>query len=214
MAKSSTKASRKCDFCEESSDAVGRLVEGGTIRKTCICESCIKVASSVIKDNKAPRKKEKSRSKIMTPKEIVSRLDEYVCGQEGAKRQLAVSVFNHYIRINDSSVSEEISDSGLADTEIDKSNVLMIGPTGCGKTLLASTLAKILDVPFAIGDATTVTEAGYVGEDVENLLLRLLQAADMDVERAQRGILYIDEIDKIGRSNNNVSITRDVSGVP
>ena len=212
MAKSSTKASRKCDFCEESADAVGRLVEGGTIRKTCICESCIKVASSVIKNSKAPRKKEKSRSKIMTPKEIVSRLDEYVCGQEGAKRQLAVSVFNHYIRINDSSVSEEISDSGLADTEIDKSNVLMIGPTGCGKTLLASTLAKILDVPFAIGDATTVTEAGYVGEDVENLLLRLLQAADMDVERAQRGILYIDEIDKIGRSNSNVSITRDVSG--
>ena len=148
----------------------------------------------------------------MTPKQIVSHLDEYVCGQESAKRQLAVSVFNHYIRINDSSMSEEISDSGLADTEIEKSNVLMIGPTGCGKTLLASTLAKILDVPFAIGDATTVTEAGYVGEDVENLLLRLLQAADMDIERAQRGILYIDEIDKVGRSNNNVSITRDVSG--
>jgi ATP-dependent Clp protease ATP-binding subunit ClpX len=151
---------------------------------------------------------------VKTPRQIVAELDRYICGQSNAKRQLAVSVYNHYIRIMDSQMSKMINsaDSDLMETEIDKNNVLMVGPTGCGKTLLASTLAKILDVPFAIGDATTVTEAGYVGEDVENLLLRLVQAADMDVERAQMGILYIDEIDKIGRSNKNVSITRDVSG--
>lgn len=208
--KSGSKASRKCDFCGESSESVGALVEGGTSRKTCICAGCIKTAGSVLKTDRRPRRR--SAMKIQSPKEIVRGLDEYVCGQEDAKKQLAVSVFNHYIRINDSGLSDEIDEKGLADTEIDKSNVLMVGPTGCGKTLLASTLAKILDVPFAIGDATTVTEAGYVGEDVENLLLRLLQAADMDVERAQTGILYIDEIDKIGRSNKNVSITRDVSG--
>jgi len=150
--------------------------------------------------------------KLQSPRDIVKKLDQHICGQDEAKRQLAVSVYNHYVRIMDGEWRGEITDKDLVDTEIDKSNVLMVGPTGCGKTLLASTLAKILDVPFAIGDATTVTEAGYVGEDVENLLLRLLHAADMDVAKAQVGILYIDEIDKIGRSNKNVSITRDVSG--
>ncbi len=149
---------------------------------------------------------------IKTPKEIVEELDKYVCGQTEAKKQLAISVYNHYIRILDPHLSETIKDSEFAETELDKSNVLMMGPTGCGKTLLASTLAKIIDVPFAICDATTVTESGYVGEDVENLLLRLINSADMDIERAQIGIMYIDEIDKIGRSNKNVSITRDVSG--
>lgn len=210
MAKASSgkPAERKCDFCGKSSKQTGPLVEGGSQKKSYICGGCLRVANSVM-----TRKTEVSGNfTIMTPKEIVSRLDQYVCGQDEAKRQLAVSVYNHYVRIMDGDMSGSIEDSELADTEIDKSNVLMIGPTGCGKTLLASTLAKILDVPFAIGDATTVTEAGYVGEDVENLLLRLVQAADMDVDRAQMGILYIDEIDKIGRSSGNVSITRDVSG--
>lgn len=200
---------RKCDFCCRSSKEVGSLLEGGNQKKAYICGGCLKIANDVMK-----KKESSSRSEftLMSPKQIVAELDRYVCGQEEAKKQLAVSVYNHYIRIMDSDLSGKISDPELADTEIDKNNVLMVGPTGCGKTLLASTLAKILDVPFAIGDATTVTEAGYVGEDVENLLLRLIQAADMDIERAQTGILYIDEIDKIGRSNKNVSITRDVSG--
>jgi ATP-dependent Clp protease ATP-binding subunit ClpX len=188
-------------------------VEGGVHGKICICGGCIKTAESVLGDGKVPKSRRgESSLKVKDPREIVALLDEYVCGQEDAKRQLAVSVYNHYVRIRDPELRGSIDDQDLAETEIDKSNVLMVGPTGCGKTLLASTLARILDVPFAIGDATTVTEAGYVGEDVENLLLRLLQAADMDVEKAQTGILYIDEIDKIGRSNKNVSITRDVSG--
>jgi ATP-dependent Clp protease ATP-binding subunit ClpX len=214
MAKSTKgKGLRRCDFCGSPSEEVGPLVEGGVREKICICAGCIKVAESVLGDGKSPKSRRGGSSlKIQDPREIVALLDEYVCGQEDAKKQLAVSVYNHYVRIRDPELRESLSDRDLAETEIDKSNVLMIGPTGCGKTLLASTLARILDVPFAIGDATTVTEAGYVGEDVENLLLRLLQAADMDVERAQTGILYIDEIDKIGRSNKNVSITRDVSG--
>jgi len=212
MAKAPTNkpAEKKCDFCGKSSKQTGPLVEGGSQKKSYICSGCLKIASSVM--NKKSAESASDSMTIMSPKEIVKKLDQYVCGQDEAKRQLAVSVYNHYIRIMDGDMSGSIEDSDLAETEIDKSNVLMIGPTGCGKTLLASTLAKILDVPFAIGDATTVTEAGYVGEDVENLLLRLVQAADMDVERAQVGILYIDEIDKIGRSNMNVSITRDVSG--
>ena len=199
----------KCNFCCKYSSETGPLVEGGDQKKSYICESCLNLANS------AMRRKSVSRSNeliLKSPREIVAELDKHVCGQSEAKRQLAVSVYNHYIRILDPQLSATIHGSELADTEIDKSNVLMMGPTGCGKTLLASTLAKILDVPFAIGDATTVTEAGYVGEDVENLLLRLVQSADMDVERAQVGIMYIDEIDKIGRSNKNVSITRDVSG--
>jgi ATP-dependent Clp protease ATP-binding subunit ClpX len=215
MAKSSSKSSeksveRKCDFCGKSSKQAGPLVEGGNQRKVYICSECLQIASSVM--SKKPAAASGFELKLQSPREIVKKLDQHICGQDEAKRQLAVSVYNHYVRIMDPEWSSKIPEKDLIDTEIDKSNVLLVGPTGCGKTLLASTLAKILDVPFAIGDATTVTEAGYVGEDVENLLLRLLQAADMDVAKAQVGILYIDEIDKIGRSNKNVSITRDVSG--
>ena len=174
MAKTSSgkTAERRCDFCGKSSKQTGPLVEGGSQNKSYICGGCLRIANSVMsRKTEAP-----GGITIMSPKEIVSRLGQYVCGQDEAKRQLAVSVYNHYIRIMDGDMSGSIEDSELADTEIDKSNVLMVGPTGCGKTLLASTLAKILDVPFAIGDATTVTEAGYVGEDVENLLLRLVVA--------------------------------------
>ena len=204
------KVERKCDFCSKSSKQVGSLVEGGDSKKVYICGDCLQIANSVM--SKKIQKSDSFELTIQSPKEIVKKLDQYICGQDEAKKQLAVAVYNHYVRIMDGEWKQGMKDKDLIDTEIDKSNVLMVGPTGCGKTLLASTLAKILDVPFAIGDATTVTEAGYVGEDVENLLLRLVQAADMDVARAQVGILYIDEIDKIGRSNKNVSITRDVSG--
>jgi ATP-dependent Clp protease ATP-binding subunit ClpX len=204
------KTEQKCDFCGKSAKQVGNLVEGGDSKKVYICSACLQTANSMMVRSGAESAFE---LKLQSPREIVKELDRHVCGQDEAKRSLAVSVYNHYVRIMDSGEwSGMIKDNDLADTEIDKSNVLLVGPTGCGKTLLASTLAKILDVPFAIGDATTVTEAGYVGEDVENLLLRLLHAADMDVAKAQMGILYIDEIDKIGRSNKNVSITRDVSG--
>lgn len=199
---------KKCDFCGGTAKQTGPMVEGGAQKKVYICGDCLQTANSIMTRKSA----ESFNLKIQSPREIVKKLDQYICGQDEAKKQLAVSVYNHYVRIMDGEMRSEIKDPDLADTQIDKSNVLMIGPTGCGKTLLASTLAKILDVPFAIGDATTVTEAGYVGEDVENLLLRLLHAADMDVSKAQMGILYIDEIDKIGRSNKNVSITRDVSG--
>jgi ATP-dependent Clp protease ATP-binding subunit ClpX len=211
MAKAKT-GERKCDFCGKPSKEVGPLVEGGGQRKAYICSPCLNTANEIMQSNRTSSRKSIKNIKIQSPREIVKQLDKYVCGQDETKKQLAVSVFNHYIRIMDGDLSLNLEDKDLMETEIDKNNVLMVGPTGCGKTLLASTLAKILDVPFAIGDATTVTEAGYVGEDVENLLLRLIQAADMDVERAQMGILYIDEIDKIGRSNKNVSITRDVSG--
>lgn len=208
--KNKNEIERFCNFCSKSSKEIGPMVEGGpNSDRVYICKNCIKTAGNVIQ--KQPIRASFNLN-IPTPKEIVSRLDEYVCGQEEAKRQLAVSVYNHYVRIMDNQWSSSIDDKELAETEIDKSNVLLMGPTGSGKTLLASTLAKIIDVPFAIGDATTVTEAGYVGEDVENLLLRLISAADMDLEKAEIGILYIDEVDKIGRSSGNVSITRDVSG--
>jgi len=206
------KLDRKCDFCGKPTNSVGPLVEGGTTKKVYICEGCIGTADSMMATRHTSSSSKGSSVKLQSPRDIVKRLDEYVCGQEEAKKQLAVSVYNHYVRIMDGEWSSKVMDPEFKDTEIDKSNVLLVGPTGCGKTLLASTLAKVLNVPFAIGDATTVTEAGYVGEDVENLLLRLIQAADMDVSKAQMGILYIDEIDKIGRSNKNVSITRDVSG--
>lgn len=208
------KFSKKCNFCGENSESSGPMVEGGNgARKSYICAGCLEKASLVMSSNTVNEKKESDFNvDLISPKEIVKKLDEHICGQEEAKKDLAVAVYNHYIRIMNKNLEGKIKDKELAETEIEKSNVLLVGPTGCGKTLLASTLAKILDVPFAIGDATTVTESGYVGEDVENLLLRLIQSADMDIEKAQKGILYIDEIDKIGRSNKNVSITRDVSG--
>jgi ATP-dependent Clp protease ATP-binding subunit ClpX len=192
-----------CSFCRKSYRDVGPLVEGpGDVY---ICGECIDLCQSILDQEK--RRRGSSRqlfTSVPAPREIVAHLDEYVIGQEHAKRVLAVAVHNHYKRLMHS------GDSG--DVELEKSNILLMGPTGSGKTLLARTLAKILNVPFAIGDATTLTEAGYVGEDVENLLLKLLNAADFDIEAAQRGVLYIDEIDKIGKTSQNVSITRDVSG--
>ena len=198
-----TKKNAFCSFCRKSYRDVGPLVEGpGDVY---ICGECIELCQSILEQER--RRRGTSRqpfSKVPTPRQIVSHLDEYVISQDHAKKVLAVAVHSHYKRLMHQSES--------SDVVIDKSNVLLIGPTGSGKTLLAQTLAKILDVPFAIGDATTLTEAGYVGEDVENLLLKLLHAADFDLEAAQRGVLYIDEIDKIGKTSQNVSITRDVSG--
>jgi ATP-dependent Clp protease ATP-binding subunit ClpX len=198
-----TKKNAFCSFCRKSYRDVGPLVEGpGDVY---ICGECIELCQSILEQERRRRGTTKQLfTKIPTPSEIVRHLDDYVIGQERAKRVLAVAVHNHYKRLTLGNDASEI--------EIDKSNILLIGPTGSGKTLLARTLARILDVPFAIGDATTLTEAGYVGEDVENLLLKLLHAADFDLEAAQRGVLYIDEIDKIGKTSHNVSITRDVSG--
>ena len=200
---STTKKNAFCSFCRKSYRDVGPLVEGpGDVY---ICGECIDLCESILDQEQRRRGSTKKLfSEIPTPREIVGRMDEYVIGQETAKKVLAVAVHNHYKRLSLGWEGGEV--------EIEKSNILLVGPTGSGKTLLARTLARVLNVPFAIGDATTLTEAGYVGEDVENLLLKLLHAADFDVESAQRGVIYIDEIDKIGKTSQNVSITRDVSG--
>ena len=200
-----------CSFCGKSHSEVKKLIAGPAVY---ICNECIEVCSSIMekelgqgKDNVSEGPM--SQDEVITPEQINAKLNNFVIGQERAKKVLSVAVYNHYMRLRQDQLT---ASPELSNVDIEKSNVLLLGPTGSGKTLLARTLAKVLDVPFCIVDATTLTEAGYVGDDVENIILRLLQAADFDVERAERGIIYVDEIDKIGRTTQNVSITRDVSG--
>ncbi|HEH8091571.1 TPA: ATP-dependent Clp protease ATP-binding subunit ClpX [Staphylococcus aureus] len=191
----------KCSFCGKDQDQVKKLVAGSGVY---ICNECIELCSEIVEEELAQNTSE-AMTELPTPKEIMDYLNEYVIGQEKAKKSLAVAVYNHYKRIQQLGPKED-------DVELQKSNIALIGPTGSGKTLLAQTLAKTLNVPFAIADATSLTEAGYVGDDVENILLRLIQAADFDIDKAEKGIIYVDEIDKIARKSENTSITRDVSG--
>lgn len=195
----------RCSFCGKPNSEVQKLIAGPN--GVYICDECVEICERVMREK--DKKSLKNAVPLKTPAEIKAELDKYIVGQEQAKKVLSVAVYNHYKRINFTAKNKKSRDD---DIEIEKSNILMFGPTGSGKTLLARTLAKILDVPFAVADATTLTEAGYVGEDVENILLKLIQNADYDIEKAQRGIIYIDEIDKIARKSENMSITRDVSG--
>ncbi|MDR1619191.1 MAG: ATP-dependent Clp protease ATP-binding subunit ClpX, partial [Clostridiales bacterium] len=199
MPKYDDKGPVKCTFCGKSQEDVHRVIAGPGVY---ICNECVELCREIIEEDTISRPVD--LAEVPKPREIMATLNDYVVGQGGAKKVLSVAVYNHYKRIGAGVVKDDV--------ELQKSNIIMLGPTGCGKTILAQTLARILNVPFAMADATSLTEAGYVGEDVENILLKLIQAADYDVERAEKGIIYIDEIDKIARKSENPSITRDVSG--